>query len=398
MRKHLHQPISHKTTQSMKMLVIHQFFWAHYKAKIYTELQKVVDKHPKDELLVLQTALNEFTRAKIGSIDYSIHQYNVKILFEDFYENTTIWQRTKKAIHWIIKFKPDVVNLPGYYEPAMNLVLFYCLLRGIKVVISADSTEGDNANIWWREAIKRFIVTKAHGFFCYGSKSAEYIYKLGMKPKHILVANNAVDNERVENVYKEAIFDRKSTKEQYGLRKYNFIYVGRLISIKNLDNLLIAYKSLCNTDWGLIILGDGNEEEKLKQYVADNGLEGVRFIVGQAWYDVPKILALGDVFILPSYSEPWGLVVNEAMACGMPVIVSNKCGSACDVVKEGGNGYTFDPYNLPELTNILSKFVEEPDIIVPFGKMSKEIIKRYSPQQVAEEMYEGFRKVVFDNQ
>ena len=380
------------------MLVIHQFFWAHYKAKIYTELQKVVDKYPKDELLVLQTALNEFTRAKIGSIDYSIHQYNVKVLFEDFYENTTIWQRTKKSIYWINKFKPDVVNLPGYYEPAMNLVLFYCRLKGIKVVISADSTEGDNANIWWREAIKSFIVTKAHGFFCYGSKSAEYIYKLGMKPKHILVANNAVDNQRVESVYKEAIFDRKSNKETYNLRQYNFIYVGRLISVKNLDNLLAAYKPLANTDWGLIILGDGSEEEKLKQYVADNHLDGVRFIVGQAWYDVPKILALGDVFILPSYSEPWGLVVNEAMACGMPVIVSNKCGSAYDVVKENQNGYTFDPYKVEELTEVFNKFVEEPDKIVPFGKMSKEIIKRFSPEQVAQEMYDGFKKVVYDNQ
>lgn len=380
------------------MLIIHQFFWAHYKAKIYTELQKVVDKHPKDELLVLQTALNEYTRAKIGSIDYSIHQYNVKVLFEDFYENTTIWQRAKKSIHWINKFKPDVVNLPGYYEPAMNLVLFYCRLKGIKVVISADSTESDNPNVWWREALKRFVVTKAQGFFCYGSKSAEYMYKLGMKPKHILVANNAVDNQRVENVYKEAIFDRKSNKQAYHLRKYNFIYVGRLISVKNLDNLLAAYKPLTDTEWGLIILGDGSEEEKLKQYVADNQLDGVRFIVGQAWYDVPKILALGDVFILPSYSEPWGLVVNEAMACGMPVIVSNKCGSAYDVVKEDQNGYTFDPYNVEELTDIFSKFVEEPDKIIPFGKKSKEIIKRFSPEQVAQEMYDGFKKVVYDNQ
>jgi glycosyltransferase involved in cell wall biosynthesis len=382
----------------MKMLVIHQFFWAHYKAKIYTELQKVVDKHPKDELLVLQTALNEFTRAKIGSIDYSIHQYNVKVLFEDFYENTTIWQRTKKSIEWINKFKPNVVNLPGYYEPAMNLVLFYCRLKGIKVVISADSTEGDNANVWWREAIKKFIVTKAQGFFCYGSKSAEYIYKLGMKPKHILVANNAVDNQRVESVYNEAMLDRKSIKEGYNLRKYNFIYVGRLISVKNLDNLLVAYKPLANTEWGLIILGDGSEEEKLKQYVSDNHLDGVKFIVGQAWYDVPKILALGDVFILPSYSEPWGLVVNEAMSCGMPVIVSNKCGSAYDAVKEDQNGYIFDPYNVQELTNVFNKFVERPEIIIPFGKMSKEIIKRFSPENVAQEMYDGFKKVVEDNQ
>lgn len=378
----------------MKMLIIHQFFWAHYKAKIYTELQKVIDKHPNDELLVLQTALNEFTRAKIGNIDYSIHQYNVKILFEDFYENTTIWQRVKKSIYWITQFKPDVINLPGYYEPAMNIVLFYCRLRGIKVIISADSTEGDNANIWWRESIKRFIVSKAQGFFCYGSKSAEYIYKLGMKPKHILVTNNSVDNVKVETVFDEAILHRESSKQGFKLRKYNFIYVGRLIAFKNLDNLLAAYKPLNNTEWGLIILGNGSEDKKLKKYVEDNDLSGVRFIEGQEWFDVPKILALADVFILPSYSEPWGLVVNEAMAAGLPVIVSNKCGSAYDLILENKNGYTFDPYNVEELTSVFNKFVKNPSIIEPFGKKSKEIIKRFSPEQVAQEMYDGFKKVV----
>ncbi|CAH0995247.1 D-inositol-3-phosphate glycosyltransferase [Emticicia aquatica] len=380
------------------MLIIHQFFWAHYKAKIYTELQKVVNQNPNDELLVLQTALNEYTRAKIGSIDYSIHQYNVKVLFEDFYENTTIWQRVKKSIYWVNKFKPDVINLPGYYEPAMNIVLFYCRFKGIKVIISSDSTESDNPNVGWREAMKSFIVTKAQGFFCYGTKSADYICKLGMNPEHILVANNSVDNERVERVFNEALLEKEASKKAYKLKKYNFIYVGRLIEIKNLDNLLAAYKSLANDDWGLIILGDGSEENKLKQYVSDNNLEGVCFIEGQPWYEVPKILALADVFILPSYSEPWGLVVNEAMAAGLPIIVSNKCGSAFDLVLENENGYTFNPSNITELTKVLNKFIDNPDIIRPFGQKSKEIIKRFSPEQVAKEMYAGFKKVVYDNQ
>ena len=381
----------------MKMLIIHQFFWAHYKAKIYTELQKVVDKHPEDELLVLQTALNEFTRAKIGSIDYSIHQYNVKVLFEDFYENTTFWQRVKASIYWVNKFKPNVINLPGYYEPAMNVVLFYCRLKGIKVIISADSTEGDNPNVGWREALKRFVVSKAQGFFCYGSKSAEYILKLGMKSEHILVANNSVDNDRVDEVHAEALKTRETVKYSYKLRKYNFIYVGRLIDVKNLDNLLTAYKPLANSDWGLIVLGDGSEEIKLKKYKSDNNLDGICFIEGQPWYDVPKILALADVFVLPSYSEPWGLVVNEAMACGLPVIVSNKCGSAYDAVKEGINGYTFNPYNIEELTLVFKKFADSPESIIPFGQQSKEIIKCFSPENVAQEMYDGFKKVVYEN-
>jgi glycosyltransferase involved in cell wall biosynthesis len=381
----------------MKMLIIHQFFWAHYKAKIYTELQKVVDKHPEDELLVLQTALNEFTRAKIGSIDYSIHKYNLKVLFEDFYENTTVWQRVKASIYWVNKFKPNVINLPGYYEPAMNIVLFYCRLKGIIVVISADSTEGDNPNIGWREALKRFVVSKAQGFFCYGSKSAEYILKLGMKPEHILVENNSVDNDKISEIHTEALKTREIVKHSYQLRKYNFIYVGRLIDVKNLDNLLAAYKPFAVSDWGLIVLGDGSQESKLKKYKNDNSLEGICFIEGQPWFDVPKILALADVFILPSYSEPWGLVVNEAMACGLPVIVSNKCGSAYDVVKEGINGYTFDPYNIDELTFVFKKFVDNPEKIIPFGQQSKEIIKRFSPENVAQEMYDGFKKVVYEN-
>ena len=380
----------------MKMLIIHQFFWSHYKAKIYSELQKVVDKHGKDELLVLQTSINELTRAKLGPIDKSIHQYNYQILFDEYYENIPNSKRAQKMLFWVRKFKPDVVNISGYYEPAMNTVLLYCRLVGIKVIISIDSTEDDNPNIWWKEALKKFFVNQAQGFFCYGSKAAEYMYKLGIKPKQILLENNAVDNQKINEVYSEAFLNREVNKKKYNLRPYNFIYVGRLITLKNLDNLLLAFKNLNDTNWGLIIVGDGNEEDKLKEYVKDNQLESVRFIEGQAWYNVPKFLALGDVFILPSYSEPWGLVVNEAMACGMPVIVSNKCGSAHDLVKSDKNGYTFDPYDVEELTSTLEKFIINPEIIPPFGEASKSIIKKYSPEQVAQEMYDGFKKIVYE--
>ncbi|WP_337040911.1 glycosyltransferase family 4 protein [Emticicia sp. 17c] len=381
----------------MRILVIHQYLWSHYKGKIYSELQKIVDKHKQDELLVLQTSINELTRAKLGPADRSIHQYNYQVLVEDYYENIPNWKRAQKMLYWVRKFKPDVVNVSGYYEVAMNLVVFYCRLVGIKVIISVDSTEDDNPNIWWKEAIKRFVVNRAHGFFNYGSKATEYMIKFGAKPEQILLENNAVDNQKILSIYKEALPDREKKKEELGLRPFNFIYAGRLMAIKNVANLLISFKSLGNKDWGLIILGDGAEEQKLKQYVADNQVEGVKFIEGQAWYNVPKYTALADVFILPSYSEPWGLVVNEAMVCSMPVIVSNKCGSAHDLVKQGENGYTFNPYDTNELTEVLRKFVEKPEQIKTFGQASKEIIKKYSPEQVAQEMYDGFKKVTHEN-
>ncbi|GAB3513958.1 glycosyltransferase family protein [Emticicia fontis] len=379
----------------MRILIIHQYLWSHYKGKIYSELQKIVNTNTKDELLVLQTSLNEITRANLGPVDRSIHQYNYQVLVDDYYENIPNTTRAKKMLYWVRKFKPDVVNVSGYYEAAMNSVIFYCRLNGIKVIISVDSTEDDKPNLWWKEAIKKFVVNRAQGFFCYGSKAAEYMLKFGAKPEQILLENNAVDNQRVELIHNEALLNRKAEKQKYNLRPYNFIYTGRLMAIKNVNNLLIAFSKLEAKDWGLIILGDGAEGEKLRKYVADTQLEGVRFIEGQAWYNVPRFMALGDVFVLPSYSEPWGLVVNEAMVCGMPVVVSNKCGSSHDLVKNGQNGYTFNPYDTDEMADIMKKFVNEPDKIESFGKISKEIIKKYSPEQVAHEMYNGFKKVLY---
>lgn len=381
----------------MRILIIHQYLWSHYKGKIYSELQKIVNTHKNDELLVLQTSLNEITRANLGPVDRSIHQYNYQVLVDDYYENIPNTTRAKKMLYWVRKFKPDVVNISGYYEPAMNTVLFYCRLVGIKVIISVDSTEEDKPNIWWKEAIKRFVVNRAQGFFCYGSKAAEYMLKFGAKPHQILLENNAVDNQKIASIYKEAYQTRETEKAKYGLRPFNFIYTGRLMAIKNVANLLIAFAKLKPQNWGLVILGDGAEGENLRKYVANEQLEGVKFIEGQAWYNVPKFMALGDVFVLPSYSEPWGLVVNEAMVGGMPVIVSNKCGSSHDLVKNGENGYTFNPYDTDELAAIMKKFVEDPDLIKSFGAVSQSIIKKYSPEQVAQEMYDGFKKVMYEH-
>jgi glycosyltransferase involved in cell wall biosynthesis len=103
-------------------------------------------------------------------------------------------------------------------------------------------------------------------------------------------------------------------------------------------------------------------------------------------------LALSDVLVLPSYSEPWGLVVNEAMACGMPVIVSEKCGCAPDLVQNGKNGISINPYDGKSLTDALNFFIENPTKIEVMGRVSKEIIEEYTPQKVAQEMYLGFKR------
>lgn len=376
----------------MKILIVHQFLWAHYKAAIFTRFQQLTDTLPDIEVKVLQTALYEEARVGFGEVDRSIHNYSYELVFDEIYERVPLFQRFWQTLRRIIKYRPDVVNLPGYYEPAMVMVQLCCRLMRIKVVLSIDSTESDNANIWYKEAIKKFIISNANGFFCYGTLAADYMLKLGAKPEQILMRNNAVDNETVQQIHDKT--NVKLLKESLQIStEQNFIYIGRLMEIKNVQRLLEAYQNLKTTEWGLILVGEGKDKANILAYIEANNMANVFFIPAQPWQEIPKYMALADVLVLPSYSEPWGLVVNEAMACGKAIVVSDKCGCAIDLVKNGENGFTFDPFDVDQLAEKLRYFTINPEAASDLGEISREVIRKYYPTRVAEEMLAGFKKV-----
>jgi glycosyltransferase involved in cell wall biosynthesis len=140
-------------------------------------------------------------------------------------------------------------------------------------------------------------------------------------------------------------------------------------------------------------LGTGEQKPILQKQVAEKNIKNVFFFEGVNWQEVPIYLSLSDVLVLPSYSEPWGLVVNEAMACGLPVLVSEKCGSAYDLVQSGVNGFTFSPLDVKEISENLLKFMNDEVDIAEMAKASKKIIQEYSPENVAKEMFEGYQQL-----
>ena len=126
--------------------------------------------------------------------------------------------------------------------------------------------------------------------------------------------------------------------------------------------MINAFADICVKDekvkeWGLILSGDGTEKEVLKRLVADQKIERVYFLPSCEWYEVPARYALADVAVLPSLFEPFGFLVNEALVYGMPVIVSERCGSAIDLIKNGENGFTFNPNSREDLEDKLLKIV-----------------------------------------
>jgi glycosyltransferase involved in cell wall biosynthesis len=378
----------------MRILIVHNQLWAHYKAIIFNELQKIISHKPADKLLVVQFALVEKSRLNLGKSDLSIHQYPYHLLHEGTLEEVGLWTKISGVIKTIQQFKPTVVNLTGYYDMASWVILLYCKINRIKTVLSNESTAGDHTRKGLKEKIKAFIIKQFDGYFNFGTLSKNYLLDLGANPNKMLVNRNCVDNAALKMIYQKSIINRVSEQVRLGLASKNFIFVGRLIDFKNLFHFLNAFQEAqkqSNQDWGVIILGDGELKNDLQQFVTEKNISKVSFQKGISWQQVPEYLTLSDVLVLPSYSEPWGLVVNEAMACGLPVLVSDKCGCAIDLVKNGENGYTFSPTNHEELTNLLLKFMNMNDEdLEKMGRVSEQIIAEYSPENVGKEMYEGF--------
>jgi len=174
-----------------------------------------------------------------------------------------------------------------------------------------------------------------------------------------------------------------------GIPRQNFLYVGRFSPEKNIIFLLRAYKRLKDegigeVNWGLILVGDGPQRKEIDEFISRNNVKDI-FLPGfKQKEELPLFYAISSVFILPSISEPWGLVVSEAMACSLPVIVSNRCGCYPDLVQDGINGFCFDPFNEEELLRLMKGIAQEKYNLEAMGRASLGIIKDYTPQKAAE--------------
>lgn len=386
------------TDSPIRVLIVHNLLWSHYKAALFDALHDAARQSGRIGIFVAQLARTE--RSRMGMTDPTGGEYTYPhdLLFDGSLEDFSAISRFRSILRVIRRYRPHVVNLTGYYDPAQLGILAYCKLRGVRTVLSTESGESDHARRGWMERLKRCIIRQFDGYFCFGSTSAAYLRSLGAQPEAILTQRAAVvDDERIRQVY-ETTRTRFSRADR-GLAPKNFIYVGRLIAEKNLNRLLAAFEEARSTmkngsEWGLILLGEGAQKSALQRQVLGSALSNVYFLPGVPWYEVPAALALADVLVLPSYSEPWGLVVNEAMVCGLPVLVSERCGCVPDLVVPGETGFLFDPYDVTQLSIRLVALADaSPEDRLRLGEAGRQRVEGFSLPRVAGEMLKGFERL-----
>ncbi len=221
-----------------------------------------------------------------------------------------------------------------------------------------DSTERDQPRVWWKEAIKRRVIRQFDAAFVSGRRSSRYLQGLGFPEAKIFHKLNVVDNDYFDRESAKARLAGPELRRRLGLPEHFFLGVFRFTREKNLGGLLAAHAQYrANAGpraWPLVLVGDGPEHKALEGMIAKRSLGGSVVLPGFKQYEeIPIWYGLASAFVLPSVAETWGYVVNEAEACGLPVLVSEQCGCCEDLVRPGLNGWTFNPRDPGKLRRLV---------------------------------------------
>ena len=291
--------------------------------------------------------------------------------------------------------RPACICLSGYASPLTLGALAWGVSRAVPVVMMSESTAWDEPRHRWKEWIKSRVIRLCSGALVGGSPHADYMVQLGMPRERIFTGYDVVDNDYFKRGTTEVRSREGELRVVRGLPEKYFVACARFVPKKNLPRLLQAYaryrrlasspEASGSVPWDLVILGDGEGRDALVGECSDLGLQGHVHLVGARPYDeLPVYYGLASAFIHASTTEQWGLVVNEAMAGGLPVLVSNRCGCAPDLVQEGVNGYTFDPHSVEDLAQKMFLLATAPARLSTLAQASREIIAKWSPQTFAE--------------
>jgi 1,2-diacylglycerol 3-alpha-glucosyltransferase len=280
------------------------------------------------------------------------------------------------------KARPQAMAVPGWGDPVSLAVIREARIHHLPLVLMSESTAWDEPRVAWKEALKRRIVRAFDAALVGGRPHADYVVQLGMPRERIFLGYDVVDNDH---------FARPAPgPAEIGLwngRPF-FLASARFIAKKNLPRLLRAfarYRERAGSDaWNLVLLGDGPLRAELEALRAQLGLGSSLLMPGFRQYpELPGWYQAASCFVHASTSEQWGLVVNEAMAAGLPVLVSNRCGCAVDLVQEGVNGFTFDPLDVEQLARLMHRVAHGEVDRAAMAAASGRIIADWGPERFA---------------
>lgn len=285
------------------------------------------------------------------------------------------------------RYNPNVILAGGYNYLAMWQAQQWARDHRTPLLLWSESNSRDFRNSFWPvEFAKRKFIERCHGYVVPGTSAAAYLASFGVAKEKICVAPNAVDVERFATGAEQARLD-PGQRERLGLPAQYFLYVGRFVRSKGIYDLLAAYAKLpaeiCRVT-GLVFVGDGEERGELSRRSRKVQTGCVIFPGFVQRDELAAYYANANALVFPTHSDPWGLVVNEAMACGLPVITTDAPGCTADLVCDGMNGCVVPVGDPDRLSQAMLTLANDPPLRRRMGKASAARSQSFSPKIWAE--------------
>jgi glycosyltransferase involved in cell wall biosynthesis len=289
----------------------------------------------------------------------------------------------ERVTHWLNDSNPQTVVIAGYYYPAMRAAARWARRHGRASIFVGDSQWVDRHRIVPREWVKAWWVRRHYdAAFVPGERTAAYLTRMAFPRDRIWTGYYVVDNQAFAAGAAAARAEEPDLRVRLGLPPRYFLFVGRFAKEKNLLSLLEAYAryrtAVGRRAWGLVLVGGGPLETELRARAQE--LRDVVFACFQQMDTLPAYYGLASCLVLPSVSEPWGLVVNEAMAAGLPVLASHRCGSVPELLRPGVNGYVCDPFDLDGMARLMGVLSSDAVDVNEMGEASRQIVSLYTPE------------------
>ena len=289
-----------------------------------------------------------------------------------------------KITQAIKRIEPDFVIFGNPCSPTGILGELYCKRNNIKYIVHSEGGFlNDKKNI--KEWIKRFVMKNACMFFTGMSSDNNYFLKYGAKPTTLKKFNfSSLHNSDID-IKPFTKIEKAELRKKYKIEdKLTLLCVAQIIERKGVDILLDVYSKI-NDNVQLLIIG-GEATPALENIIADKKIKNVFFIPRIDKNNLSNYYRMADIFILLTREDIWGLVINEAMSKGLPIITSNRCNAGIELIKNGVNGFIVDINNIDEVLDATLLLIKDEKMRETMGKNNLTKIKEYTIERMAEQI------------
>lgn len=359
----------------------------------------------KDRILIFSVYPAPY-RMKL--FEYFFTNFDVEIICESsngdgrnkewFQEGKYYALDTKKGYDYYKKIRIKDYNLVAVYDystrTGMQLIM-RCIVKKIPYVVNCDGVILTSHSNFIKNIGKRFLLKKAAAYLASGENAQQYFIQYGAKKEKIYKHTFSTLDKK--DIVKEPLSqdEKKKIRKKIGLpEECNIVIaVGRFIPLKRYNELIEIWKNMSCNDL-LLIVGEGEEKEKYEKTILELKMNNVIIENFHKKEELLDYYKAADIFIHPTSYDVWGLVVNEAMACGLPVIVSDHCVAGLELVKNEKNGYIFPMGDEKKACEKVEKVLGEKELYITLSQNAVKTIQTYTIENMAKTQIAVFKKIL----